>query len=98
MTEKTKPTVVVQWDPMPDVEGKKDLSNETRQEHHNVSGIRMWRVDGGWIIMLALLKIPTLRKVKEILILELNRMRQKVETALNNYQREIVKYAKKART
>ena len=34
----------------------------------------MWRVHGGWILMLALLKIPTLRKVKEILILELTRM------------------------
>jgi hypothetical protein len=31
LTEKAKPTVVVRWDPMPDVEGKEDLSDETEQ-------------------------------------------------------------------
>jgi hypothetical protein len=41
LTEKAKPTVVVWWDPMPDVEGKEDLSDETGQVLPHVSGIRM---------------------------------------------------------
>jgi hypothetical protein len=32
LTEKTNPTVVVRWDPMPDVEGNKKLIEETQQE------------------------------------------------------------------
>ena len=32
LTEKAKPTVLVRWDPMPDVEGKEGVSNETQQE------------------------------------------------------------------
>ena len=78
LTETTKPTVVVQWDPMPDVEGKEDPRTRHIKSCHNVSGIRMWRVHGGWILMLALLKIPTLRTVKEISDLELNHMSRAV--------------------
>ncbi len=46
LTEKTKPTVVVHWDPMPDVEGKEDLSNKTQQ----VLPPRIWNkdVEGAW--------------------------------------------------
>ena len=46
LTEKTKPTVVVRWDPMPDVEGKEDLSDETQQELPQ----RKWNkdVEGAW--------------------------------------------------
>ena len=46
LTEKTKPTVVVQWDSMPDVEGKEDLSDETQQ----VLPPRKWNkdVEGAW--------------------------------------------------
>ena len=49
LTEKTKPTVVVRWDQMPDVEGKEDLSDETQQElpqhkwNKDVEGA--WRLD-----------------------------------------------------
>ncbi len=32
LMEKTKPTVVVRWDPMPDVEGKENSIEETQQE------------------------------------------------------------------
>ena len=31
LPEKAKPSVVVCWDPMPDVEGKENLSDETQQ-------------------------------------------------------------------
>jgi hypothetical protein len=46
LTEKTKPTVVVRWDPMPDVEGKEDRSDETQQELPK----RKWNkdVEGAW--------------------------------------------------
>jgi hypothetical protein len=46
LTEKTKPTVVVRWDPMPDVEGKEILSDETQQELPQ----RKWNkdVEGAW--------------------------------------------------
>jgi hypothetical protein len=46
LTEKAKPTVVVHWDPMPDVEGKENLSNETQQ----VLPPRKWNkdVEGAW--------------------------------------------------
>ncbi len=46
MTEKVKPTVVVRWDPMPDVKGKENLSNETQQ----VLPPRKWNkdVEGAW--------------------------------------------------
>ncbi len=46
LTEKTKPTVVVRWDPMLGVEGKEDLSNETQQELPQ----RKWNkdVEGAW--------------------------------------------------
>ncbi len=49
LTEKAKPTVVVCWDPMPDVEGKEDLSDETEQVlppckwNKDVEGA--WRMD-----------------------------------------------------
>ncbi len=40
------PTVVVRWDPMPDVKGKEDLSDETQQ----VLPPRKWNkdVEGAW--------------------------------------------------
>jgi hypothetical protein len=46
LLEKAKPTVVVLWDPMPDVKGKEDLSNETQQ----VLAPRKWNkdVEGAW--------------------------------------------------
>jgi hypothetical protein len=46
LPEKVKPTVVVRWDPMPDVKGKEDLSNETQQ----VLPPRKWNkdVEGAW--------------------------------------------------
>jgi len=47
LTEKTKPTVVVRWDPMSDVEGKEDRSDETQQELPQ----RKWNtkdVEGAW--------------------------------------------------
>ena len=59
---------------MPDVEGKENLSDKTQQElpqhkwNKEVEGA--WRLD----INVALLKIPTLRKVEEISNSELNRM------------------------
>ncbi len=49
LMEKTKPTVVVRWDPMPDVEGKENLIEETQQElpprkwNEDVEGA--WRMD-----------------------------------------------------
>ena len=49
LTEKTKLTVVVQWDPMPDIEGKENSIKETRQEllqhkwNKDVEGT--WRFD-----------------------------------------------------
>ncbi len=49
MTKKTKPTVVVCWDQMPDVEGKENLFEETQQElprhewNKDVEGA--WRMD-----------------------------------------------------
>ncbi len=50
LTEKAKPTVVVHWDPMPmpNVEGKENLSDETQQ----VLPPRMWNkdVEGAWRI------------------------------------------------
>jgi hypothetical protein len=46
LPEKAKPTVVVLWDPMPDVNGKEDLSDETQQ----VLAHRKWNrdVEGAW--------------------------------------------------
>ncbi len=46
LPEKVKPTVVVHWDPMPDVKGKEDLSDETQQ----VLPPRKWNkhVEGAW--------------------------------------------------
>ena len=46
LTEKAKPTVVVHWDPMPDVEGKENLSDETQQ----VLPPRKWNkeLEGAW--------------------------------------------------
>jgi len=46
LPEKAKPTVVVLWDPMPDVKGKEDLSDETQQ----VLAPRKWNkdVEGAW--------------------------------------------------
>lgn len=46
LPEKVKPTVVVRWDPMPDVKGKEDLSDETQQ----VLPPRKWNkdVEGAW--------------------------------------------------
>jgi len=46
LTEKTKPTVIVRWNPMPDVEGKEDQSDETQQELPQ----RKWNkdVEGAW--------------------------------------------------
>jgi len=50
LTEKTKPTIVVRWDPMPDVDGKENSIEETQQEllpqhkwNKNVEGA--WRLD-----------------------------------------------------
>ena len=49
LTEKTKPNVVVRWDPMPDVEGKENSIKETQQElprhkwNKDVEGA--WRMD-----------------------------------------------------
>ena len=53
LSEKAKPTVVVRWDPMPDVKGKEDLRDETQQvlPPHR---IRMWKAHGEWILMLKL--------------------------------------------
>jgi hypothetical protein len=59
--EKTKPTVVVRWDPMPDDEGKENSIEETQQELPRRKW--NWRVHGEWILMLALLKILISRKV-----------------------------------
>jgi hypothetical protein len=46
LAEKAKPTVVVHWDPMPDVEGKENLSDETQY----VLPPRKWNkdVEGAW--------------------------------------------------
>ncbi len=46
LTEKTKPTVVVQWDPMPDVDGKENSIEETQRELPR----RKWNkdVEGAW--------------------------------------------------
>ena len=46
LTEKTKPTVVVRWDPMPDVDGKENSIEETQQELPQ----RKWNkdVEGAW--------------------------------------------------
>ena len=46
LPENAKPTVVVIWDPMPDVKGKEDLSDETQQ----VLAPRKWNkdVEGAW--------------------------------------------------
>jgi len=46
LTEKTKPTVVVRWDPMPDVDGKEKSIEETQQELPQ----RKWNkdVEGAW--------------------------------------------------
>ncbi len=46
LTERVKPTVVVCWDPMLDVEGKEDLIDETEQ----VLPPRKWNkdVEGAW--------------------------------------------------
>ncbi len=41
LKEKAKPTIVVCWDPMPDVEGKEDSSDETEQ----VLPPRKWNKD-----------------------------------------------------
>ncbi len=41
LPEKVKPTIVVLWDPMPDVKGKEDLSDETQQ----VLAPRKWNKD-----------------------------------------------------
>jgi hypothetical protein len=54
LPKKAKPTVVVLWDPMPDVRGKEDLSDETQQVLAPASGIRMWKGRGEWILMLRL--------------------------------------------
>jgi hypothetical protein len=48
----------------------------------------MWKVHGGWILILALLKILLFRKVKQILMLELNQMPRAVtqsRTRWNNW-------------
>ena len=46
LPENAKPTVVVLWDPMPDVKGKEDLSDKTQQ----VLAPRKWNkdVEGAW--------------------------------------------------
>jgi hypothetical protein len=46
LQEKAKPTVVVHWNPMPDVKGKEDLSDETQK----VLPPRKWNkdVEGAW--------------------------------------------------
>ncbi len=46
LMEKTKPTVVVRWDPMPNVEGKENSIEETQQELPQ----RKWNndVEGAW--------------------------------------------------
>ena len=46
LMEKTKPTVVVRWDPMPDVDGKENSIEETQQELPQ----RKWNkdVEGAW--------------------------------------------------
>jgi hypothetical protein len=46
LTEKTKPTVVVHWDPMSNVEGKENSIEETQQELPP----RKWNkdVEGAW--------------------------------------------------
>ena len=49
VTDRNRPTVRVCWDPMPDVDGKEDVSEETEQEvpprkfNKNVEGA--WRLD-----------------------------------------------------
>jgi hypothetical protein len=49
LTEKAKPTVVVCWDPMPDLEGKENSIEETQQElpRHkwNKDVVGAWRMD-----------------------------------------------------
>ena len=55
LTEKTKPTVVVRWDPMPDVEGKDDSIEETQQElpqwkwNKNVEGAQRLDINVGYV-------------------------------------------------
>jgi hypothetical protein len=44
--EKTKPNVVVRWDPMPNVEGKENLIEETQQELPRHKGNK--DVEGAW--------------------------------------------------
>lgn len=45
---RAKLTVVAHWDPLPNVEGEEDLSDETDQECClQISGIRMYRMHGG---------------------------------------------------
>ena len=46
LTEKRKPTVLVRWDPMPDVDGKENSIEETQQELPQ----RKWNkdVEGAW--------------------------------------------------
>ena len=46
LTEKTKPTVVVRWDPMPDIDGKENSIEETQQERPQCK----WNkdVEGAW--------------------------------------------------
>ena len=46
LPEAKRPTVVVRWDPMPDVEGKENVSEETQQ----VLRQRLWNknVEGAW--------------------------------------------------
>ena len=46
LPEKVKPTVGVRWDPMSDVKGKEDLSDETQR----VLPTRKWNkdVEGAW--------------------------------------------------
>jgi hypothetical protein len=55
LQEKAKPTVVVRWDPMPDVKGKEDLSDETQQVlpprkwNKDVEGARRMDINVGFV-------------------------------------------------
>ncbi len=62
--------VVVQWDPMPDVEGKEGVSSDETQQ---VLPPHKWNkdVEGAWILdMMQLWRIITLRNVRAIVMLD----------------------------
>ena len=81
MLEKKKPTVLVQWYPMPDVEGKENLSKETEQDLLPSKWKKKVEGYGGWILksMLEMLRRMT-RKSRVIVISELRCRHQQIIT------------------